>query len=115
MFIMFGRVISLIRQTLQISLHKNNSHDLHIVITHTFVLAIISLHKNNSHDLHTVINHSLVLVIISLHKNNSHDLHLVITHSLVLLIKYIEYMLDESGVRLSLRDNNPFPPPHTIR
>ncbi len=37
MFIVFGRDISLILQTREISLCKNNSHDLHRVITHSLV------------------------------------------------------------------------------
>ncbi len=41
MFIVFGRDISLVLLTRQISLHKNNSHDLHRVITHSLVLVII--------------------------------------------------------------------------
>ncbi len=40
MFIVFGRDISLILQTHEISLHKNNSHDLHIVITHSLVFVM---------------------------------------------------------------------------
>ncbi len=41
MFIVFGRDISLVLRTREISLHKNNSHDLHRVITHSLVLVII--------------------------------------------------------------------------
>ncbi len=41
MFIVFGRDISLIMQTREISLRKNNSHDLHRVITHSLVLVIL--------------------------------------------------------------------------
>ncbi len=41
MFIVFGRDISFFLQTREISLHKNNSHDLHIVITHRLVLGIV--------------------------------------------------------------------------
>ncbi len=43
MFIVFGRDISLVLRTSEISLLKNNSHDLHRVITHSFVLVIVSL------------------------------------------------------------------------
>ncbi len=46
MFIVFGRDISLILRTREISLHKNNSHDLHRMITHSLVLVIISYKKN---------------------------------------------------------------------
>ncbi len=42
MFIVFGGDISLVLLTLEISLCKNNSHDLHRVITHSLVLVIIS-------------------------------------------------------------------------
>ncbi len=42
MFIVFDRDISLFLRTREISLPKNNSHDLHRVITHSLVLAIIS-------------------------------------------------------------------------
>ncbi len=41
MFIVFDRDISLILQTREISLHKNNSHDLHIVIIHSFVRVLL--------------------------------------------------------------------------
>ncbi len=41
MFIVFGRDTSLILWTREISLRKNNSHDLHRVITHSLVLVII--------------------------------------------------------------------------
>ncbi len=41
MFIVFGRDISLILRTHEISLLKNNSHDLHRVITHSLVLVIL--------------------------------------------------------------------------
>ncbi len=40
MFIVFSRDISLILRTREISLHKKNSHDLYIVITHSLVLVI---------------------------------------------------------------------------
>ncbi len=40
MFIVFGRDISLVLQTREISLRKNNSHDLHRVITLSLVLVI---------------------------------------------------------------------------
>ncbi len=40
-FIVFGRDISLVLRTHETSLHKNNSHDLHRVITHSLVLVII--------------------------------------------------------------------------
>ncbi len=49
MFIVFGRNISQV-----ISLHKNNSHDLEIVITHSPVLVILC---------HTIIDLMLILVI----------------------------------------------------
>ncbi len=50
MFIVFGRDISLILWTLAISLHKNNSHDLHRVITHSFVLVIrLIAHLSSQH------------------------------------------------------------------
>ncbi len=41
MFVVFGRDISLILRTLEISLLKNNSNDLHRVITHSLVLVIL--------------------------------------------------------------------------
>ncbi len=41
LFIAFGRDISLILQTREISLFKNNSCDLHWVITHSHILVII--------------------------------------------------------------------------
>ncbi len=41
MFIVFGRDISLVLWTSEISLLKNNSHDLHRVITHSLVLVIL--------------------------------------------------------------------------
>ncbi len=41
MWIVFGRDISLVQRTREISLHKNNSHDLHRVITHSLVLVIV--------------------------------------------------------------------------
>ncbi len=41
MFIVFGRDISRVRRMSEISLHKNNSYDLHRVITHSLVLVII--------------------------------------------------------------------------
>ncbi len=41
MFIVFGSDISLVLQTREISLLKNNSHDLHRVITHSLVLVIL--------------------------------------------------------------------------
>ncbi len=41
MFIVFGRDISLVLWTREISLLKNNSHDLHWVITHSLVLVIL--------------------------------------------------------------------------
>ncbi len=41
MFIVFDSDISLILRTREISLHKNNSHDLHRVITHALVLVIL--------------------------------------------------------------------------
>ncbi len=41
MFIVFGRDISLILQTHEISPHKNNSHDLHTMITQSLVLVIL--------------------------------------------------------------------------
>ncbi len=40
MFIVFGRDVSLILQTHEISLHKNDSHNVHIVFTHSLVLVI---------------------------------------------------------------------------
>ncbi len=43
MFTVFGRDISLVLQTREISLSKNNKHDIHIVITHLLVLVIIFL------------------------------------------------------------------------
>ncbi len=41
MFIVFGRDISQVLWTREISLCKNNSHDLHRVITHSLVLVIL--------------------------------------------------------------------------
>ncbi len=41
MSIVFYRDISLILRTCEISLYKNNSHDLHIVITHSLVPAMV--------------------------------------------------------------------------
>ncbi len=41
MFIVVGRDISLVLLTHEIFLCKNNSHDLHRVITHSLVLVII--------------------------------------------------------------------------
>ncbi len=41
MFIVLGRDISLVLWTHEISLHKNNSHDLRREITHSVVLVII--------------------------------------------------------------------------
>ncbi len=41
MFIVFGRDISRVHMTSEISLCKNNSHDLHRVITHLLVLVIV--------------------------------------------------------------------------
>ncbi len=43
MWIVFDRDISLVLHTREISLHKNNSHDLHRVITHSHVLVIICM------------------------------------------------------------------------
>ncbi len=41
MFIVFGRGISLVLWTREISISKKNSHNLHRVITHSLVLVII--------------------------------------------------------------------------
>ncbi len=52
MFIVFGMDISLVLWTHEISLHKNNSHDLHIVISHSLVLVIVCPPIDNSSSLY---------------------------------------------------------------
>ncbi len=81
MFIVFGRDSSWV---LCIPTN-NNSHDLHIVITHSLVLVIILIV--------TICYHACSLFLvglfsreISLHKTNSRDLQRMITHRYVLVI-----------------------------
>ncbi len=45
--IVFGRDVSLVLRTHEISLCKNNSHDLHRVITHSLVLIKLFMNIND--------------------------------------------------------------------